>query len=106
MTFRLRLLVLFVSIFGLSIGSFALATSSRSTTKSKASGHVTENARAQERMARLRHNRTARRHVVARSATAHSITAKAASVKTSANGATLKTASLHRRRARHRWVEQ
>ncbi len=76
MTFRLRLLVFFVSSLVLSSASFARSSSS-TTTKSKASGHVTENARAQKRMARLRHKRAARRHVAARSATARSTSAKA-----------------------------
>jgi penicillin-binding protein 2 len=114
MTLRLRLFVFFVSIFGLSSGSFALASSTNSAAKAKASGHVTENARAQKRMARLRHKRASRRHVAARSAAARSTSAKATaaratstrSAKASANGATLKTVSLHRRHARHRWVEQ
>src|SRR6185503_13494433 len=106
MKLRLRLFVFFVSIFGLSSGSFALASSTNSAAKSKASGEVTENARAQKRMARLRHKRAARRHVAARSAAARSTRAKAAGAKASANAATLKTVSLHRRRPRHRWVEQ
>jgi beta-lactamase class D len=106
MTFRLRLFVFFVSSLVLSSASFARSSSTSTTAKSKASGHVTENARAQKRMARLRHNRAARRHVVARSATARSTTAKATGAKVSANSATLKTVSLHRRRPRHRWVEQ
>jgi penicillin-binding protein 2 len=105
MTFRLRLLIFFVSIFGLSSGSFGLAASSSTTAKAKASGHVTESAHAQKRMARLRHKRAARRHVAVRSATRRSTSAKAASVRASATSATLKTASLHRRHARHRWVE-
>ncbi|HEV7673287.1 MAG TPA: penicillin-binding transpeptidase domain-containing protein [Candidatus Angelobacter sp.] len=94
MTFRLRLLVFFISIFGLSSGSFALASSTSSTTKTKSSGHVTETARAQKRMARLRHKRGSRRHVAARSAAAH------------AHVATLKTVGLRRRHVRHRWVER
>ncbi|MGZ4890501.1 MAG: hypothetical protein ACXWBH_15070, partial [Candidatus Angelobacter sp.] len=65
MTFRLRLLVLFVSSLVLSSASFA-RSSSTTTTKSKVSGHVTESARAQKRMARLRHKRAARRHFAAR----------------------------------------
>jgi penicillin-binding protein 2 len=104
MTFRLRLLVFFVCILGLFTGSFA-RSSSTTTTKSKASGHVTENARTQKRMARLRHKRAARRHVAARSATARTTSAKATRAKASANSATLKTVSLHRRHVRHRWVE-
>jgi beta-lactamase class D len=111
MTFRLRVLVFFISIFALSSGSFGLASSTNSTTKTKAGGHVTENARAQKRMARLRHNRAAKRHLAAtksanaRTTAARSTTARATRAKASANGATLKTVSLHRRHARHRWVE-
>jgi beta-lactamase class D len=105
MTFRLRLLVFFVCSLVLSSASFARSSSS-STTKSKASGEVTENTRAQKRMARLRHKRAARRRVVARSAAARSTTARATGAKASVRGATLKTVSLHHRRARHRWVEQ
>jgi penicillin-binding protein 2 len=105
MTFRLRLLVFFVCSLVLSSASFA-RSSSTPATKSKSSGNVTENARAQKRMARLRHKRAARRHVVARSAVARSTSAKATGAKVSATGATLKTVSLHRRRTRHRWVEQ
>jgi len=105
MTFRLRLLVFFVCGLVLSSASFA-RSSNTTTNKSKASGNVTENARAQKRMARLRHKRAARRHVVARSAAARSTSAKATGAKVSATGATLKTVSLHRRRTRHRWVEQ
>jgi beta-lactamase class D len=105
MTFRLRLLVLFVSSLLLSSVSFA-RSSSTSTTKTKSSGQVTESARAQKRMARLRHKRAAaRKHVATRSATARTTTAKATRAKASATGATLKTVSLHRRHARHRWVE-
>ena len=103
MTFRLRLLVFFLSSLLLSSASFA--RSSSTSTKSKVSGQVTENARAQKRMVRLRHKRAARRHVAARSTAARSTTARAARTKLSANGATLKTVSLHRRRPRHRWVE-
>jgi penicillin-binding protein 2 len=105
MTFRLRLLVLFVCSLVLSSASFA-RSSNTTTNKSKPSGNVTENARAQKRMARLRHKRAARRHLVARSAAGRSTSARATGVKVSATGATLKTVSLHRRRPRHRWVEQ
>jgi penicillin-binding protein 2 len=104
MTFRLRLLVFLVSIFGLSTASFA-RTSNTTTTKTKSGGHVTENAHAQKRIARLRHKRASRRHVAARSAAARSTTARAAGAKASVRSATLKTVSLHRRHARHRWVE-
>src|ERR1051326_3517347 len=104
MTFRLRLLVFFVSTLILSSALFA-RSSSTTTTKTKSSGHVTESARAQKRMARLRHQRAAKKHTVARSATARSTTTKATATKASAKTATVKAASLHRRRTRHRWVE-
>lgn len=109
MTFRLRLLVLFVSSLLLSSASFS-RSSSTTTAKSKSSGNVTENVRAQKRMARLRHNRAAKRHLAAKSSTARtaaarSTTAKATRAKAPATGATLKTVSLHRRRPRHRGVE-
>jgi len=104
MTFRLRLLVLFVSSLVLSSASFA-RTSSSTTTKAKASGHVTESAHAQKRMARLRHKRASKKHVAVRSATARTTSARATSTKATSS-ATLKTVSLHRRHARHRWVEQ
>src|SRR5690349_21028609 len=111
MTFRLRLLVLFVSSLVLSGAVFARSSSPTTTTKAKSSGHVTESARAQKRMARLRHQRAAKKHVVAHSAAAgKATTAKAAATKVSttkasAKAAAVKTASLHRRRPRHRWVE-
>ena len=110
MTFRLRLLVLFVSTIVLSGALFA-RSSSTTTTKTKSSGHVTESARAQKRMARLRHQRAARRHVAARAAAsrataARATTAKATAARAVSAKATVKTASLHRRRTRHRWVER
>ncbi|HET8887338.1 MAG TPA: penicillin-binding transpeptidase domain-containing protein [Candidatus Angelobacter sp.] len=111
MTFRLRLLVCFVSSLVLSGAMFA-RSSSATTTKAKSSGHVTESARAQKRMARLRHQRAAKKHTVARSAAARTANtkataAKAATAKATGIKATVKTASLHRsRRARHRWVER
>jgi penicillin-binding protein 2 len=98
MTFRLRLLVLVVSSLVLSSASFARSSSS-TTTKAKVNGRVTESARAQKRMARLRHQRAARKRTAARSAAAHATSARA-------TGATLKTVSLRRRRVRHRWVER
>src|SRR5882724_3184010 len=101
MTFRL--LVLIVSSLVLSSASFA-RSSSTTTTKSKVNGHVTESARAQKRMARLRHQRAARRHLAAKSAAARATTARATGAR--AAGATLKTVSLRRRHARHRWVER
>jgi len=105
MTFRLRLLVLFVSTLILSGGLWARSSSTTPTTKAKSSGHVTESARAQKRMARLRHQRAAKKHTVARSTAARSANTKASATKASAKTATVKTASLHRRRPRHRWVE-
>jgi penicillin-binding protein 2 len=104
MTFRLRLLVLFVSTLVMSSALFA--RSSSPTTKAKSSGHVTESARAQKRMARLRHQRAAKK--AAHSATAaKATTAKSATAKATGTKATVKTASLHRsRRTRHRWVER
>jgi cell division protein FtsI/penicillin-binding protein 2 len=54
-------------------------------------------------MARLRHQRAAKKHTVARSTAARSAATKASA--TGAKTATVKTASLHRRRPRHRWVE-
>src|SRR5258708_26537116 len=90
MTFLLRLFVLFVSSLVLSSASFA-RSSSTTTTKSKVSGRVTENARAQKRMARLRHQRAARKHLAAKSS-ARATTARATGTKGS--GATLKTVSL------------
>lgn len=105
MTFRLRLLVLFVSTLILSGGLWARSSSTTPTTKAKSSGHITESARAQKRMARLRHQRAAKKHTVARSTAARSAAAKATATKASAKTATVKTASLHRRRPRHRWVE-
>jgi beta-lactamase class D len=105
MTFRLRLLVLFVSTLILSGGLWARSSSTTPTTKAKSSGHITESARAQKRMARLRHQRAAKKHTVARSTSARSAAAKATATKASGKTATVKTASLHRRRTRHRWVE-
>ncbi|HEX3092190.1 MAG TPA: penicillin-binding transpeptidase domain-containing protein [Candidatus Angelobacter sp.] len=114
MTFRLRLLVLFASTL-ISSSALLARSSNTTTTKTKSSGHVTESARAQKRMARLRHQRAAKKHAVAHSATARSTTANAAATKASVKAATtklatgkaatVKTAGLHRRRTRHRWVE-
>jgi len=111
MTFRLRLSVFFVSTLVLSGALFA-RSSSPTTTKTKSSGHVTESARAQKRMARLRHQRAAKKHTVARSAATKATKASASSTaarstaKATGAKATVKTASLHRRRTRHRWVER
>src|SRR5882724_8681334 len=111
MTFRL--LVLFVSSLVISSASFA-RSSSTTTTKSKVNGHVTESARAQKRMARLRHQRAARIHLAAKSSAAPATAARATAARATtaratgarASGATLKTVSLRRRHARHRWVER
>jgi penicillin-binding protein 2 len=106
MTFRLRLFVLFVSSLVFSNASFARTSSTSTTSKSKVSGRVTENAHAQKRIARLRHKRASRKHVAARAMAHKATAARAVGLKTSAHAATLQTVSLHRRHARHRWVEQ
>src|SRR5258707_7794801 len=103
MTFRLRLFVLFVSSLVLSSASFA-RSSSTTTTKSKVNGHVTESARAQKRMARLRHQRAARKHLATKSASARATTARATGAR--AHVAKLKTVGLPPRHVRHRWVER
>ncbi|MGC2696536.1 MAG: penicillin-binding transpeptidase domain-containing protein [Candidatus Angelobacter sp.] len=97
MTFRPRLLLCALLVLTSSTAMFAGPSS---TTKSRPTGHVTENTRAQKRMARLRHHR-ARRHVVAKAAGTKSKTAaKASTIKVSA----VKTASARRRR--HRYIER
>ena len=109
MTLRLRAFFVVLVAFILSTALFA-GPSSSSTTKTKTSGHVTESAHAQKRLARLRHHR-ARRHTAARSAKAKSATAKTVSARaTSARAisasATTKTKVVARRRTRrHRHVE-
>ena len=109
MTLRLRPFFVVLVAFILSTALFA-GPSSSSTTKTKTSGHVTESAHAQKRLARLRHHR-ARRHTAARSAKAKSATAKTVSARaTSARAisasATTKTKVVARRRTRrHRYVE-
>jgi len=106
MTLRLRILIFTVFVFVLSSALFA-RSSSTTTTKTKSSGHVTESVRAQKRMARLRHQRAARRNARAAAARSTTIAAKAAVAKSvTAKAATVKTAGLHRRRTRHRWVER
>ncbi len=112
---RLRLFVVFVSALFLSGTSFA-SSSSSTTTKSKSSGNVTESAHAQKRVARLRHHRGARTHVVAKATSARPVSTKAATAKTAAarsataRTATLKTVALRTtpgvRRARHHYVER
>ena len=105
MTLRLRILFFAVLSFILSTALFA-GPSSTSTTKAKTTGHVTESARAQKRLARLRHHRTARRHAAhssAKAASARAATPKAANLKV----ATTRTASArHHRVRRHRYVER
>lgn len=101
MTFRLRLLVAFISALALSGASFALASST--TTKTKSTANITESARAQKRMARLRHHRAVRKHVAAKAAPVHR-TRRPARVRTAAAvapvprlapAARLRTVSLH-----------
>jgi penicillin-binding protein 2 len=112
MKFRLPLFVVFVSAlipFALSGAAFA-RTASTTTTKSKSTGHVTETAHAQKRMAHLRHHRGAKTHVAAKAATKKT-TAKPVAAKGPARAATLKTVSLTttagtRRRVRHVYVER
>jgi penicillin-binding protein 2 len=116
MKFRLSLFVVFVSALAFSSAAFA-RTASTTTTKAKSTGHVTETAHAQKRMAHLRHHRGAKTHVAAKAAT-RKTTARAATAKspaagrtTAAHGATLKTVSLSttagaRRRVRHGYVER
>jgi penicillin-binding protein 2 len=114
MTIRLRLL--FVFVLALVLSSATFARTSNTTTKSKSGGHVTESARAQKRMARLRHQRAAKKRAAAKAAgsqaAAKIVAAKASTAKATANvattkqvaGATKLTAS--RRRVRHRYVER
>jgi penicillin-binding protein 2 len=120
MTLRLRFL--FVAVLSFVVSTALLAAASSSTnpnTKNKSTGNVTENARAQKRLAKLRHHRAARRHATAAKTTAaKSTAAKATSAKatsaravaagTTANikAATVKTVALRSRSRRHRYVEQ
>jgi penicillin-binding protein 2 len=113
MKFRLRLFVVFVSaliLFALSGAAFA-RTASTTTTKSKTTGHVTENAHAQKHIARLSHHRGARKHVAAKATATRPASAKAAR-NNSAHAATLKTVSLRttagtrRSVRRHVYVER
>ncbi len=121
MTLRLRFLFVAVLVFVVSTALFAAATSSSTTpnTKSKSAGHVTENARAQKRLAKLRHHRAAKKRAVARTTAAKAASAKATSAKatsakavaagTTANikTATVKTVALRTSRRRtHRYVER
>jgi penicillin-binding protein 2 len=116
MKFRLSLFVVFVSALAFSGSAFA-RTASTTTTKAKSTGHVTETAHAQKRMAHLRHHRGAKTHVAAKAAT-RKTTARAAAAKSpaaartlAARSVTLKTVSLSttagtRRRVRHGYVER
>src|SRR5579871_2752802 len=108
---RLRLSVVFISVLILSNVSFA--RSSNTTTKSKSSGNVTESTHAQKRVARLRHHRGTKKHVVAKASGASTkITAKATAARaTTAHAATVKTVALKttvgvRRSRRHVYVER
>jgi cell division protein FtsI/penicillin-binding protein 2 len=82
---------------------------------------VTENARAQKRLAKLRHHRAALRHTTARATAAKTTATKAASAKATSTKATsakavatgptarvasVKTVALRSRSRRHRYVEQ
>jgi len=114
---RLRLLVVLVSALFLSGTSFA-RTSSTTTTKPKSSGNVTESAHAQKRVARLRHHRGSKRHVVAKATSARPVAAKTAAARSAtARSAATRTATarlvsvkttagIRRSRLRHRYVEQ
>jgi penicillin-binding protein 2 len=104
MTLRLRSFFVVVIVLILSGAALAAPASSTTTTKTKTSGHVTESARAQKRLARMRHHR-ARRRAAARSAAARSTSAKAVSAKATSARATTKTAPMRRRSRRHRYVE-
>ncbi|HEU4413139.1 MAG TPA: penicillin-binding transpeptidase domain-containing protein, partial [Candidatus Angelobacter sp.] len=98
MIFRPRLLLCALLALTSSTAMFA-GPSSTSTTKSKPAGSVTENARTQKRMARLRHHR-ARKHVVAKAATRSTRKSSARLTKVS----TRVTASARHRR--HRYIER
>jgi beta-lactamase class D len=119
MTLRLRFLFVAVLFFVVSTALLAAASSSSTTrnTKNKSAGNVTENARAQKRLAKLRHHRAARRHATAakttaaKSTTAKATSAKATSARAVAAGptarvASVKTVALRSRSRRHRYVEQ
>ena len=123
MTFRLRILFVAVVSFILSSALFAAPTSSSTTTTKKSASHVTENTRAQKRLARMRHHRAvARRQAAAarstsakaratsaRASSAHATSAKlvaASATSATAKSATVKTVALHTTRTRrHRYVE-
>ena len=101
MTFRPRLLLCALLAFTSSTAMLA-GPSSTSTTKSRPSGSVTENARTQKRMARLRHHR-ARKHVVAKAAATRS--RRSTSARLTKVSATRLTASARHRR-HHRYIER
>jgi penicillin-binding protein 2 len=106
MTFRLRLLVFFVSTLVFCGAIFARTTSTSGTTKSKTGARVTESTRAQKRMARLRHQRAAKKRVAAR-ATARTIKAKAIAANATTRVATARqNASVRHRRIRRHYVER
>ena len=134
MTFRLRILFVAVVSFILSSALFAAPASSSTTSKSKSAGNVTENTRAQKRLARLRHHRAAahRRATAGHSASTSATAAKSAGAKNSeaktaaakptsakatsakavaavatTKSATLKTVALRSSKTRrHRYVER
>jgi penicillin-binding protein 2 len=107
MTFRLRLFVLFVSVLVVSSGSFARTSStSTTTTKSKSSGHVTESARAQKRVARLRHPRAPRKPTAVRAVATRTTAARTAGARVARVSITKQTASASRRRVRHHYFER
>jgi penicillin-binding protein 2 len=120
MTLRLKTLFVAVLFFVVSTALFAAASSSSTSpnTKNKSTGHVTENARAQKRLAKLRHHRTARqrtaRATAAKTTSAKATSAKATSARAVAAGttanikaATVKTVALRTgRRRTHRYVER
>jgi penicillin-binding protein 2 len=132
MTFRLRFL--FVCIISLIFSGETFARTSNPTTKAKPAGRVNESARAQKRMAHLRHKRATKKRTTTAASTktagaktagtkitgtkiATAKTAGTASAKLTAAKATtatataarpavaIKTATVHRRVRRHRYVE-
>jgi beta-lactamase class D len=105
MTLRLHSFFVALVAFILSGAALAAPASSNTNTKPKTSGHVTESAHAQKRLARMRHHR-ARRHSAVRSAKVKTTSAKAVSAKAVSTTATTKTTVATRRRTRrHRYVE-
>src|SRR5262245_7543481 len=110
MTLRLRTLFFVVLSFILSTALFGASSSPSTSSKTKTVGPVTETARAQKRLAKLRHHRAARRSA-ARTTAARATSVKATSARATAVKATTvkisvtKTASARRHR-RHRYVER